>query len=163
MSNPSNHKVPGQAQSQAQSQIRPASSLEYRQVSGLRDDALAIDGSIKPQWEYLLNSLRNLGPEVMAERAQKVRRILRDDGATFNIYGSDASASSSSWQLDPVPHIIGSEDWGQIEAGLLERAELFNLLLRDLYGPRTLLSRGVHHRKHFSVTVDLCAPVRGFN
>ncbi|MEH6558819.1 MAG: circularly permuted type 2 ATP-grasp protein [Oceanicoccus sp.] len=140
MSNPINHQTLGQAQSQAQS--GQPNTLDYRQVNGLVDDAFAIDGSVKPQWEYLLNSLRNLGPEVMAERAQKVRRILRDDGATFNIYGGDGSPGSS-WELDPVPHIIGSEDWGNIEAGLLERAELFNLVLRDIYGSRTLLRQGI--------------------
>lgn len=140
MSNPSNHQSLSQVQSQTQSgQSKP---LEYRQVNGLQDDAFAIDGSIKPQWDYLLNSLRNLGPEAMAERAQKVRRILRDDGATFNIYGRD-DIPSTNWELDPVPHIIGSEDWGHIEAGLLERSELFNLVLRDIYGSRTLLRQGV--------------------
>ncbi len=78
----------------------------------------------------------------MREREQKARRILRDDGATYNIYSGDGSPSSS-WELDPVPYIIGSEDWARIEAGLLERSELFNLILRDLYGPRTLLRHGL--------------------
>ncbi len=116
-----------------------AETLEYRSLSGLHelDEACAQDNSIKPQWGYLLNSLRDLGPEVLREREQKARRILRDDGATYNIYGREP-APSSNWELDPVPYIIDSEDWGGIEAGLLERAELFNLVLRDLYGPRTL-------------------------
>ena len=140
MSKPSNQQAQSQGQSQTQS--RQPKPLEYRQVNGLLDDVFALDGSIKPQWEYLLNSLRNLGPEVMAEREQKARRILRDDGSSFNLYGRDATPGSN-WELDPVPHIIGSEDWGQIEAGLLERSELFNLVLRDLYGSRTLLRQGV--------------------
>lgn len=89
----------------------------------------------------MLGSLRELGGDVLREREQKTRRILRDDGATYNSYSGDGSPSSS-WELDPVPYIIGSEDWARIEAGLLERSELFNLILRDLYGPRTLLRHG---------------------
>lgn len=141
MTNPSDPQPLGQTQSQSQSSV--AETLEYRSLSGLHelDEACAHDTSIKPQWGYLLNSLRDLGSEVLREREQKARRILRDDGATYNIYGRE-HAPSSNWELDPVPYIIDSEDWGGIEAGLLERAELFNLVLRDLYGPRTLLRHG---------------------
>ncbi len=131
-----------QALGQLQQQSMQAASLDYLQPIGLLDDVFTVDGQVKPQWQYLLGSLRNLGPQVMAEREQKTRRILRDDGATFNIYGR-ADNPSTSWELDPVPHIVGSEDWGQVEAGLLERSELFNLILRDIYGPRTLVSKGV--------------------
>jgi uncharacterized circularly permuted ATP-grasp superfamily protein/uncharacterized alpha-E superfamily protein len=116
--------------------------LEYKSRSELLDEACTPEGSVKPEWEYMLGSLRDLGSEVMLEREQKARRILRDDGATFNIYSGDGGPSSS-WELDPVPYIIGSEDWARIEAGLLERSELLNLLLRDLYGPRTLLRHGL--------------------
>ncbi len=79
-----------------------------------------------------------MGPAALRERHEKARRILRDDGATYNIY-DQSGTQGSSWELDLVPSVIGSEDWAMIEAGLLERAELFNLMLRDLYGPRTLL------------------------
>ena len=130
-----------QVQTQSQSQNQPADALEYVRLEGQLDEAWADDGTVKPHWQYLFNSLRDLGPDVLREREQKARRILRDDGATFNIHGGDGNPSSS-WELDCVPRIIGSEDWGQIEAGLLERAELFNLILRDLYGERRLLRHG---------------------
>jgi uncharacterized circularly permuted ATP-grasp superfamily protein len=146
VTNPTNSQPPGQSQTQAQSQTQPAATdaLEYRSLSGLLelDEACGQDSSVKPQWGYLLNSLRDLGPKVLNERAQKVRRILRDDGATYNIYDSESNPSSD-WELDPVPYIIDSEDWGEIEAGLLERSELFNHVLRDLYGPRTLIRHGI--------------------
>jgi len=137
VSNPSNPP----ALSQVQTQLQQAGPLEYRSPPGLLDDTRAADGGTKPQWNYLLDSLRNLGPEVLRERDLKARRILRDDGATYNLFGQQ-DISGNSWELDPVPYIIGSEDWNLIEAGLLERAELFNLILRDFYGPRTLLRHG---------------------
>ena len=130
------------SQSQAQSLAREHQPLEYQPQHGLLDDACAADGSVKPQWEYLLNSLRDLGADVVRERELKARRILRDDGATYTLFSREG-APSTSWELDPVPYVIGSEDWARIEAGLLERSELFNLILRDLYGPRTLVRHGV--------------------
>ncbi|MCP5130613.1 MAG: circularly permuted type 2 ATP-grasp protein [Pseudomonadales bacterium] len=115
--------------------------MNYSVPAGLVDEVHAADGSIKPQWAYLLASLGDLGPQVLQEREEKAQRILRDDGATYNLHGEDVSPSNT-WELDAVPYIIGSDDWARIEAGLLERAELFNLLLRDIYGPRTLLRHG---------------------
>ncbi|MEZ5572128.1 MAG: circularly permuted type 2 ATP-grasp protein [Halioglobus sp.] len=138
MSNVTSSPALNQAQSQGQSALPDA--LDYKSRSGLLDEACNPDGSVKPQWAYLLNGLRDLGPEALRERELKARRILRDDGATYDITGLDGD-SSSSWELDPIPHIIGSEDWSNIERGLLERAELFNLILRDIYGQRTLLRR----------------------
>ncbi len=125
--------------------VSPANNnpaMIYQPVSGLVDDAFDADGQIKPHWHYLLGSLDELGAEAFAERQQKALRILRDDGATYNIYG-DTSSPAHTWGLDLVPNIISSDDWADVEAGLLERAELFNLLLRDIYGQRRLIKTGV--------------------
>jgi len=100
------------------------------------------DGEVREHWRYVLESLQALGPEGLAERDLKAKRILRDDGATYNIYDSSRTADRS-WELDLVPSLISSDDWAKIEAGLLERAELFNLLLRDIYGERHLIRNGV--------------------
>jgi uncharacterized circularly permuted ATP-grasp superfamily protein/uncharacterized alpha-E superfamily protein len=128
-------------QIQRQSQSQAVESLVYNSLPGLLDDSCTEDGHHKPEWEYLLNSLGDLGPRALRDRQQKARRILRDDGASYNIYGGEGSPSTS-WELDLVPFVIGSEDWAKIEAGLLERAELYNLILRDIYGARSLLRHG---------------------
>ena len=39
--------------------------------------------------------------------------------------------------------MISSEEWLGIEVGLVQRAELFNLILKDLYGPQTLIKNGL--------------------
>jgi uncharacterized circularly permuted ATP-grasp superfamily protein/uncharacterized alpha-E superfamily protein len=141
---PQNQPLPQlqmQAQFQGQSQTQGIQSLRYkRPPAGIPDQVYMPDGKIKPEWNYLLNSLNNLGANALNERQAKARRILRDDGVTYNIY-DEGRTPNSQWELDLVPAIIGSEDWAKIEAGLLERAELFNLMLKDFYGPRTLLKQ----------------------
>ncbi|MFV1873029.1 MAG: circularly permuted type 2 ATP-grasp protein [Oleiphilus sp.] len=139
---PQNQPLPQpqlQMQAQLQGQTQGTSGLKYnRPADAIPDQVYSKDGSIKPEWNYLLNSLDDLGADALRDRQDKARRILRDDGVTYNIY-DDNSSPNSHWELDLVPAIIGSEDWAKIEAGLLERAELFNLMLRDFYGPRNLL------------------------
>ncbi len=105
------------------------------------DEAYGRDGQIRPHWQYLLSSLKNMGERSLNERQQKAARILRDDGATYKIY--DEPDANQSWQLNPVPLLISSEEWEPAEAALIERAEVFNLLLQDIYGERKLLRQGI--------------------
>jgi len=41
-----------------------------------------------------------------------------------------------------IPLLIPPSEWQQIEAGLIQRARLLNLILADLYGPQKLLRGG---------------------
>ena len=132
----------GQSQSSGQSQSNPVDHLDYSRSDSLHDEVYDESGNQKPHWQDLLNSFSAMGPKGFSDRANKAQRILRDDGATYNIY-SDEKKPIHTWGLDLVPALISSEEWSQIEAGLLERSELFNLLLKDLYGPRNLIRLGV--------------------
>ena len=105
------------------------------------DEAYDSEGNIRPHWRYLLHSLQSLGDDAIEDRQKKARRILRDDGATYKIY--DEPDHNQSWQLNPIPLLINSDEWNQIETSLIERAELFNLLLQDIYGERKLIRQGV--------------------
>lgn len=139
---PQNQPLPqAQMQMQAQLQGQQTKGLKYNPPpAGVTDQVYTPEGKTRPEWGYLLNSLNNLGYKALSERQEKARRILRDDGVAYNIY-SEGSASNSHWELDLVPAIIGSDEWAKIEAGLLERAELLNLMLRDFYGSRSLLKQ----------------------
>ena len=116
--------------------------LEYPKTHGIIDDVYDTQGNVKPEWQYLLQSISELGQKKLSERCNKARRILRDDGATYNIY-DDATVPNRTWGLDLIPSVISSTDWATIEAGVSERAELFNLLLKDIYGERRLIKHGI--------------------
>ena len=119
----------------------PQVALDYARQAGIHDEIGAAGGEVAPHWRYLLDALAALGPQALAERAHKARRILRDDGATYNV--SSEPLASRTWELDLVPQLIESEEWGRIEAGLIERAELLDLVLKDVYGPRELVRHGI--------------------
>ncbi len=117
-------------------------NLHYPPLDRAGDDIRDSEGQVLPHWQYVLDSLSALPADALAERQSKALRLLRDDGATYNVYSDDINPPRI-WGLDLVPNVISSEEWADIEAGLLERSELLNLLLRDLYGPRTLIRTGV--------------------
>ncbi len=117
--------------------------LSYPPRADLLDEVFDVEGEQRPNWQYLMESITGMGLQALRDRYAKARRILRDDGATYNIYSDEFRKQGRIWGLDLVPSVLGSEEWAKIESGLLERAELFNLLLKDIYGPKELIKHGV--------------------
>ncbi|MBN1007924.1 circularly permuted type 2 ATP-grasp protein [Amphritea pacifica] len=113
--------------------------LQYSAEGSGYDEVYGDQSQIQGHWQYLLDGLKTLGVQGIRERQLKAERILRDDGATYN----NGSLSATTWQLDPVPALISSEEWAAIEAGLQERAELLDLVLKDVYGKRDLIRLGI--------------------
>ncbi|MFW1678025.1 circularly permuted type 2 ATP-grasp protein [Pontibacter sp. JAM-7] len=116
-------------------------SLLYPSAAKRHDEVYTPEGKVRPHWQYLLDSLATLGQSEMAQRQLKTQRILRDDGATYS--SAERPNQSNIWELDPVPMLLDSEEWSSIEAGLIERAELLDLVLKDIYGERALIRHGI--------------------
>jgi uncharacterized circularly permuted ATP-grasp superfamily protein len=106
------------------------------------DEMLDSHGQVRSHWLALMQEMEKLGSAEMELRRKQALKLLRENGVTYNVYG-DADGSSRPWQLDPVPLIISGEEWRDIESGLLQRAELLNMILADLYGPRELTKRNL--------------------
>jgi len=106
------------------------------------DEMYAGEGLLLPHWQVLMDELEQLGQEGLVLRQQEADRLLRENGVTFNIFDG-MRGEARTWQLDSIPLFISDEEWCVIEAGLVQRAELLNMVLRDLYGPQRLIKEGL--------------------
>ena len=116
----------------------------YQSVLPYRDayNELSADGvTPRAHWTELIESLREIGPEELGKRWERAERRIRENGITYNIYG-DPLGANRPWKIDLVPYLISAEEWQQIEAGIIQRAQLLSLVLEDLYGSQTLLANG---------------------
>ena len=95
----------------------------------------------RPHWARLFDNLESLGPDELARRWTRAERRIRENGITYNIYG-DPRGSSRPWQIDMLPLLLSAQEWRTIESGLIQRAQLLNLLLEDLYGPQEIIKAG---------------------
>jgi uncharacterized circularly permuted ATP-grasp superfamily protein/uncharacterized alpha-E superfamily protein len=114
----------------------------YATQLGVYDEMLAKEHKVLPYWERFMDAIAMLGSEQLELRRREAQRLLRENGVTYNVYG-DTQKLTRPWRLDPVPLLISSEDWSLIEAGLKQRAELLNLILKDIYGKQQLLKKGL--------------------
>ena len=114
----------------------------YATQLGIYDEMYATENKALPYWERFMAALASMGSEKLELRRREAQRLLRENGVTYNVYG-DSESLTRPWRLDPVPLLISSEEWIVIEAGLKQRAELLDLILKDIYGKQTLLKKGL--------------------
>ena len=113
----------------------------YSGLPGIYDEMRLPSGELRPHWTPFISSLERLGRDELSLRWENARRIIREHGVTYNVYG-DPQGMDRPWELDMMPLLIPSDDWRKIEAGLIQRSRLFNLILADIYGPQRLLLDG---------------------
>ncbi|VTR94820.1 Uncharacterized protein OS=Candidatus Entotheonella sp. TSY1 GN=ETSY1_10870 PE=4 SV=1: CP_ATPgrasp_1: Alpha-E [Gemmata massiliana] len=106
------------------------------------DEAIDRNGKSRPHWAKFFGSLQELGPIEMARRWREAKDLIRENGVTYNVYG-DPDGIARPWQLDPIPLLIPNIEAAALEHGLVQRAQLLELVLADLYGPQWLLKDGV--------------------
>ncbi len=120
----------------------PLSKQYYETQLGIHNEMYAAENKALPYWQRLMASLETMGSENLELRRREAQRLLRENGVTYNVYGDEQNLTRP-WKLDPVPLLISSDEWRVIEAGLKQRAELLDLILKDIYGKQTLLKKGL--------------------
>lgn len=114
----------------------------YRPSVDGHDEMMDADGGIRDHWSGVTAAYRTLGTVELARRRAEIQMLLEQDGVTYN-NPKEPNRQHRAWTLDPVPFIVPTDEWTVIERGMIQRAELLNLVLDDLYGERRLLRDGV--------------------
>ncbi|HVZ51046.1 MAG TPA: circularly permuted type 2 ATP-grasp protein [Pseudolabrys sp.] len=105
------------------------------------DEMVDAEGNVRAHWRGFLTMLARLGPEEVNRRFAAADRNLRDSGVFYRVY-EDPVGATRQWPLSHVPLIIEATEWQELKAGLVQRAELMEAILADLYGPAQLVRDG---------------------
>ena len=115
----------------------------YRPAVGAAfDECVDASGEIRPHWRALIDCLAKFSDAERLSRAQRIDRRVRETGIAYDIF-ADPNKVTQRWHLDLAPLIISSAEWRWLEAALVQRARLFDALLRDIYGPQETLKQGL--------------------
>jgi uncharacterized circularly permuted ATP-grasp superfamily protein/uncharacterized alpha-E superfamily protein len=118
-----------------------ASPEEARGARAAFDECFSCASAIRPHWHPLVSSLKRLGREELIARTGDIQRILAENGVSRFV--NRDGGTEEPWRLDLVPLVLGRDDWRELEAGLIQRARLLNLILCDLYGTQHLVRDGL--------------------
>ncbi|WP_370286674.1 circularly permuted type 2 ATP-grasp protein [Pseudooceanicola nanhaiensis] len=114
---------------------------DYRPRPGVPDELLDAEGRMRPVWTDFLDHLAEQTPEAMRERFNRGDLYLRDAGVYFRRYSADATGERD-WPLSHIPVILHADEWEEISEGLIQRAELLESVVADLYGAQSLIADG---------------------
>src|SRR5580704_7144655 len=115
---------------------------DYRPLPGTFDEMVQADGSVRAHWQAFLTILGLLGIEEVNRRFAAADRHLRDSGVFYRVY-EDPAGAERPWPLSHMPLIINPAEWAELKRGLIQRAELLELVLADAYGPATIVRDGL--------------------
>jgi uncharacterized circularly permuted ATP-grasp superfamily protein/uncharacterized alpha-E superfamily protein len=102
------------------------------------DEMISEEGVPRGHWSEVVEFMDRLGARGLSKRWEEGRRIIEQNGVTYNVYG-DPRSVDRLWPLDPVPLVIDSSEWRGIEKAIIQRATLLNAILADVYGPQRLI------------------------
>lgn len=107
---------------------------------------------VQAKWRQVANGLSDLCDGSWSLMHEQVARQIQDLGLTFRLTGDE---DEREWPLNPMPVIIGAQEWSNIARGLVQRAGLLEKVVADIYGPQSLVEQGhlpaalVAGSKHF--------------
>lgn len=114
---------------------------DYAPPPGVSDELLDAQGRIRPVWRRFVAHLARLSPEDLQARFARGDQYLRDAGVYYRKY--DATGTSErAWPLAHIPVLIEEEEGARLAQGLVQRADLLERLVADLYGENRLVSQG---------------------
>ncbi|HEY4836640.1 MAG TPA: circularly permuted type 2 ATP-grasp protein [Bradyrhizobium sp.] len=112
---------------------------DYSRLPGIPDEFIAQDGTPRAVWTRFFDAFAALTPDDIERRFGSADRHLREAGVTYRAPGETADRL---WPLSHLPLLIGETDWQQLSAGIVQRAQLLELVIADLYGEGRLVAEG---------------------
>ena len=113
----------------------------YSPLPAIPDEMVGPDGNLRPLWRDFATALAALTPEDVERRRARADQYLRDSGVFYRQYGGGQSVERP-WPLSAIPVLIDEADWEKLIPGLIQRAEVLEALMADLYGENRMVEGG---------------------
>ncbi|WP_349038270.1 circularly permuted type 2 ATP-grasp protein [Pseudotabrizicola sp. 4114] len=113
----------------------------YRPLPGVPDELVSAEGTMRPLWQPLVAHLQSLSDEDLTRATGRADQYLRDSGVFYRQYGSGQSIERP-WPLSHIPVLIDEADWAELTPALIQRADLLEAVMADLYGENRLVAEG---------------------
>ena len=78
----------------------------------------------------------------LIQHSETINKLLARYGVKFGIY-KNGEFREQLFPFDPIPRVIGHEEFTFLEKGLRQRVDALNFFLRDIYGKKQILKDGV--------------------
>ncbi|MEM9479213.1 MAG: circularly permuted type 2 ATP-grasp protein [Verrucomicrobiota bacterium] len=135
--------LPGMGQSQRTAESSGSSLFDHYQFSPAHyDEFFQTTQQPRETVKPFIQRIDKIGAEGLAKAWRRGDDLLRENGISYNLLGDDEDAHRP-WNLDPIPLLLPEEEWNPLAHALVQRAHLWDSVLKDCYGPKNLLNEGL--------------------
>ena len=113
----------------------------YSAIGDLPDELVDSSGHVRPVWSHLIRHLAASSVEDLDAQFARGVSYLREAGVFYRQYGG-ADQGERDWPLSPVPVVVSQDEWRELETGLIQRADLLEMVVADLYSDNRLTRDG---------------------
>src|SRR5580692_7734977 len=131
---------------------------DYVPLPGIPDEYIAQDGTPRAVWSRFFEAFAALTPSEIERRFGTADRHLQEAGVSYRAPGETADRM---WPLSHLPLLIDEAEWRQLTAGIVQRAQLLELVLSDLYGEGKLIAEGAIPAAAIAGSPEFLRPVCG--
>jgi uncharacterized circularly permuted ATP-grasp superfamily protein/uncharacterized alpha-E superfamily protein len=114
---------------------------DYRPPAATQDELVDARGELRPVWRGFMRHLLALSEDERTKRLARADQYLMDSGVFYRQYGTGQSVERP-WPLSHIPVLIAEGEWQGLSAALIQRADLLEGLMADLYGENRLVAEG---------------------
>lgn len=115
---------------------------DYRPQPGVPDEMMDGQGNPRPIWRDLLGRIALMDGNERGARMERGDLYLRETGMFHRQY-SATEAGERDWPLSHMPVLMDEAEWQAIATGLIQRVEVLEAVLADLYDGNSLAARGL--------------------
>ncbi|PJM73452.1 UDP-N-acetylmuramate dehydrogenase [Bifidobacterium primatium] len=96
----------------------------------------------------------------LVDRREAINRELSRNGVRFGIY-KNGQYHDQLFPYDPVPRIIESKEFDELELGLAQRVKALNAYLRDIYSDKRIIHDGIIPEEYVYTSAGYYPQVNG--
>src|SRR6187399_3028900 len=94
---------------------------DYAPPEGVVDEMFSAPALARAHATRLVSAIDTLGRRELARRWEEARRVLHENGITYNVHG-DPQGMDRPWELDALPLVVAADQWASLSAALVQRA-----------------------------------------
>ncbi len=111
----------------------------YRQEDAHYDEVFQTSGEPKEHYRSIVETFNQFSLTDFERINNDVKTSFFNQGITFAVYAEDKKPDERIFPFDLFPRIIPSQEWIQLERGVIQRNKAINYFLDDLYHKKLIL------------------------
>ena len=106
------------------------------------DEMYDASGAVRPHYQAFSRWLADTPEELLAQRRREADLLFHRAGITFTLYGDD-QGTERLIPFDIIPRSIPASEWRMVERGCIQRVQVLNMFLGDLYHDQRIIKAGI--------------------